>query len=430
MSTKELNIAIAGLGTVGVGVVKILQTQAELIENRTSSKVNIVAVSARSQKDRGVNLDGIKWYDNAVDIAEDENVDTVVELIGGDSGTAYDLCINSIKNGKNFVTANKALVAKHGKEIASLAEENDVYVAYEAAVAGGIPIIKALKEGLAGNKISKISGILNGTCNYMLTAMKETGRDFAQILKEAQELGYAEADPSFDVGGIDAAHKLAILTSLAFGVQVEFDKVFIEGIENIALTDVKYAEDLGYKIKLLGLCSISEDGRVNQRVCPCMISSKYPVANVDGVDNAVYVEGDAVGKIVLQGPGAGQGPTASAVVADIADIAAGRFSPVFNVNVDKLAKADFISMNEYEGRYYIRIRVEDKPGVLAAVSDVLLYEGISVDSILQKSVSIGDNPDIVVVTHKTFEKSITKAVEKIEKQDSVIEKPYVIRIEG
>lgn len=430
MSTKELNIAIAGLGTVGVGVVKILQTQAELIENRTSSKVNIVAVSARSQKDRGVNLDGIKWYDNAVDIAEDENVDTVVELIGGDSGTAYDLCINSIKNGKNFVTANKALVAKHGKEIASIAEENDVYVAYEAAVAGGIPIIKALKEGLAGNKISKISGILNGTCNYMLTAMKETGRDFAQILKEAQELGYAEADPSFDVGGIDAAHKLAILTSLAFGVQVEFDKVFIEGIENIALTDVKYAEDLGYKIKLLGLCSISEDGRVNQRVCPCMISSKYPVANVDGVDNAVYVEGDAVGKIVLQGPGAGQGPTASAVVADIADIAAGRFSPVFNVNVDKLAKADFISMNEYEGRYYIRIRVEDKPGVLAAVSDVLLYEGISVDSILQKSVSIGDNPDIVVVTHKTFEKSITKAVEKIEKQDSVIEKPYVIRIEG
>ncbi|PIR39000.1 MAG: homoserine dehydrogenase [Alphaproteobacteria bacterium CG11_big_fil_rev_8_21_14_0_20_39_49] len=429
MSKMNLNVGIAGLGTVGVGVVKILQSRSELLEQRTGKKINIVAVSARSQKDRGINLDGIKWYDNASDIADDENVDTVVELIGGDEGIAYDLCLKAIKNGKNFVTANKALIAKRGNEIALLAEENNVYVAFEAAVAGGIPVIKTLKEGLAGNEITKISGILNGTCNYMLTAMKDTGRDFDVILKEAQELGYAEADPSFDVGGIDAAHKLVILTSLAFGVPVDFDNVYIEGIEKISLIDVKYAKELGYRIKLLGLCSKSDNG-ISQKVCPCLVLKNYPVASVEGVDNAVFIEGDAVGKIVLQGPGAGQGATASAVVADIADIASGRKSYMFNAPVEKLAKSEFVAILEHVGRYYIRVTAEDRSGVLASVSDVLRDELISVDSILQKSAKEGEHAHIIVVTHKTSEKAIIKAVEKIEKQDSVIKKPNVIRIEG
>ncbi len=222
---------------------------------RTGKEIKITAISARSKKDRGINIDGIRWYNNAVDMASDDNIDLVVELIGGDSGVAYDLCIASLKAGKSFVTANKALIARHGKFIAKLAEDNDCHVVYEAAVAGGIPIIKALKEGLVANQIKRVSGILNGTCNYMLTAMSETGRDFDEILKEAQDLGYAEADPSFDVGGVDAAHKLAILTSLSFASEVEFSAVYIEGITNIRLIDVQYAKELGYKIKLLGSCS-------------------------------------------------------------------------------------------------------------------------------------------------------------------------------
>lgn len=428
MSEKQLNIAIAGLGTVGVGVVKILQNQSDMLLKRTGVKINIVAVSARNKKERGINLDRIKWYDNAVDIANDENVDTVVELIGGDSGVAYDLCMQSVANGKNFITANKALVARHGKKIAELAEKNNVHVGFEAAVAGGIPVIKALKEGLAGNQITKVSGILNGTCNYMLTQMQEKGSDFASVLKEAQDLGYAEADPTFDVGGIDAAHKLAILTSLAFGVEVDFNSIYIEGIEKISLIDVKYADELGYKIKLLGLCSRTDKG-INQRVCPCLILKKYPVAGVDGVENAVFFEGGSIGKLVLQGPGAGQGATASAVIADIADFAANRFSYMFNVPSSELKKATFVDMSQHEGRYYIRVTAEDKSGVLAAVSDVLRDEGISVDSILQKSVTQGENAHIIVMTHKTSEQSIIKAVEKIAKEASVVEKPNFIRIE-
>lgn len=428
MSEKQLNIAIAGLGTVGVGVVKILQSQSDILAKRTGKRINIVAVSARTKKERGVNLEGIKWYDNAVDIANDANVDTVVELIGGDSGTAYNLCMKSIANGKNFITANKALIARHGKKIAELAEQHNVNVAFEAAVAGGIPVIKVLKEGLAGNEISKVSGILNGTCNYMLTQMKEKGSDFAIVLKEAQDLGYAEADPSFDVGGIDAAHKLAILTSLAFGTEVDFTSIYIEGIEKISLIDVKYADELGYKIKLLGLCSKTDKG-INQRVCPCLVLKKYPVAGVDGVENAVFFEGGSVGKLVLQGPGAGQGATASAVLADICDIASERFSYMFNVPSAQLKKAAFVDMSEHEGRYYIRVTAEDKSGVLAAVSDVLRDEGISVDSILQKSVIEGENAHIIVMTHKTSEQSIIKAVAKIAKEASVVENPNVIRIE-
>jgi homoserine dehydrogenase len=430
LSGKILNIGIAGLGTVGVGVVKILTQNASLLEDRSGTKINIVAVSARDKnKDRGVKLDGIKWYDNPVDIASDPNVDVVVELIGGSTGAAFELCEKTLKNGKNFITANKALIARHGKALAKLAEDKNAHIAFEAAVAGGIPVIKALKEGLAANKINRISGILNGTCNYMLTAMANTGRDFDEILKEAQDLGYAEADPSFDVDGIDAAHKLAILTSIAFGTEVDFDSIYVEGIRKVSLLDINYAKELGYKIKLFGLCSASEAG-ISQRVCPCLVPAEYPIASVDGVNNAVFIEGEPVGKIVMVGPGAGEGATASAVVADIIDMASGRFSSAFNVSADKLKKQEFLGIAEHKGGYYIRITVEDKAGVLADITDIFRDEKISVNSMLQKSHIEGTNAHIIVVTHKTFEKSIIKAVEKIEKIDSVLGQPNVIRIEA
>jgi homoserine dehydrogenase len=430
LSGKKLNIGIAGLGTVGSGVVKIISKQQELLQSRSGAQINITAISARNKnKDRGINIAHIKWYDNPVDIASDPNVDAVVELIGGAEGAAYDLCVKSLKNKKHFITANKALIARHGKELAKLAEENNVHIAFEAAVAGGIPVIKALKEGLAANKISRIAGILNGTCNFILTSMKETGRDFDVILKEAQDLGYAEADPSFDVDGIDAAHKLAILTSIAFGTAVDFKSVYAEGIRKVSLIDVNYAKDLGYKIKLLGISTANENG-VSQKVCPCLISTEYPIASVDGVNNAVFIEGEPVGKIVLVGPGAGEGATASAVVADIIDMASDRFSRAFNVPSGMLAEPEFVGISEHKGGYYIRITVEDKAGVLADITDIFRDEKISVNSVLQKSHTEGANAHIIVVTHKTFEKSVIKAVEQIERISSVVEQPNVIRIEA
>jgi homoserine dehydrogenase len=430
MSKKPLNIAIAGIGTVGTGVVEIIQTQGELLSQRAGRPINIVAVSSRNQnKSRSVDLGGFTWYNNPVDIASDPSVDVVVELIGGADGVAYELCEKALKNGKHFVTANKALIARHGASLAKLAEENNVTIAFEAAVAGGIPIIKALKEGLSSNNISRISGILNGTCNFMLTAMAETGRDFDTILKEAQELGYAESDPSFDIDGVDAAHKLAILTSIAFGTKVDFESIYIEGIRNISLTDIKFARELGYKIKLLGICS-NENGIFEQRVCPCLIPEEYPVARVDGVNNALFIQGEPIGKLVMEGPGAGKGATASAVIADIMDIARGCFSYAFNIPSSLLKKQDFVDITQHEGEYYLRILAEDKAGVLAGVTDILKDENISVSSVLQKSTAKGENAHIIVITHETFEQSIIKAVEKIEKIASVIKRPNVIRIES
>ncbi len=429
-NTKPLKIGIAGLGTVGTGVLKILTQQKDLISQRCQHPVEVVAVSAKNRsKDRGVDLSKIKWYDNTIDIANDENVDAVVELIGGDTGIAYDLCKTALSNKKHFITANKALIAKRGVELAKLAEKNNVALAFEASVAGGIPVIKTLKEALAGNNITKVSGILNGTCNYILTAMKKTGKSFNTILKDAQDLGYAEADPGFDIDGIDAAHKLTILTALAFGTPVNFEKNYIEGIRKISLQDIKYADELGYKIKLLGVCSSSDDG-ILQRVCPCLISKKHPVAKVDGVNNAVYIEGDAVGKLVLEGPGAGSGPTASAVLSDIVDVANNRFSFAFGKKSEHLKDKNFIKMDNLKGSYYMRIKVEDKPGVLADITDVLRNEGISVEAVLQKPVPEGGNANIVIITHSVLEKVTMDAVSKITKIGAVLEAPNVIRVEA
>ncbi len=424
----KLKIGIAGLGTVGVGVVKMLEKNSVLIAKRCGREIVVTAVSARSKdKDRGIDISDATWYENATDIANDDNVDLVVELIGGHEGAAYDLCVAALKNGKDFITANKALIARRGYELAQLAEENGVTIAYEAAVAGGIPVIKALKEGAAGNEILQISGILNGTCNYILTAMKETERDFDVILKEAQDLGYAEADPAFDVDGIDAAHKLAILTSIAYATPVNFDKVDVTGITGISLLDIKCAGELGYKIKLLGVCKKTETG-IFQAVYPCLIDAAYPLAKTDGVNNAIFIEGDFVGNIVLEGPGAGQGATASAVLSDIIDIAAGRKSYTFNIPASDLTEQKFANANDYEGEYYLRINVLDRPGVLADITDILKNEGVSVESILQKPAKSSEKVDIFGATHKIDEKTMIKAVAKIEKLDNVLNKPTIIRI--
>ena len=325
--TRPLSVGIAGLGTVGGGVLKLLRDNAEIVTARAGRPIAVTAVSARDRsKDRGVAVTGLRWYDDPVALAGDPGVDVVVELIGGSDGPARALAEAAIGAGKPLVTANKALLAVHGAALARLAEERGVTLKFEAAVAGGIPAIKALREGLAGNRISNVAGILNGTCNYILTQMRERGREFADVLADAQKLGYAEADPSFDIDGVDAAHKLAILAALAFGRPVSFDDVHVEGIRRISALDIAFATELGYRIKLLGIARQTEAG-IETRVHPCMVPQTAPIARVDGVFNAVVAEGDFVGRVMLEGRGAGAGPTASAVAADLIDIARGRVHP-------------------------------------------------------------------------------------------------------
>lgn len=430
MSNNPLNIAIAGLGTVGSGVAKILLQQANLLEKRCGRKITLKAISTRTRsKADSLNLDrDVKFYENPLDLASDKEVDVVVELIGGAEGVALELCEKSLNAGKHFITANKALIAKHGKRLAEIAENNNVALAFEAAVAGGIPVIKALKEGLAANKFSHVAGILNGTCNYILTTMKDSGRSFEDVLKEAQDLGYAEADPSFDVDGIDAAHKLSILTSIAFGVPVNFESIYIEGIRKISVLDINYANDLGYKIKLLGIAAIN-DSEIEQHVYPCLVPTSHSLAKVDGVNNAIFIEGDFVGKVLLEGPGAGSFATGSAVVSDIIDVASGRFTYSFGIPVKELENRKYIGVEKHSGEYYLRITVRDEAGILAGISEIFRNEDISVESIVQKPVKKGDDVNIVVVTHSCTEQKVSKAVEKIAKVKGVVDSPKVLRIE-
>ncbi|WP_135078386.1 homoserine dehydrogenase [Terasakiella sp. SH-1] len=426
---KPLKIAIAGLGTVGAGVIKVLNDNKGAIAARSGRMIEVVAVSARDRnRDRGVSLDAMTWYDNPVDMATDDNVDAVVELIGGSDGIAKALCEKAIENGKHVITANKALIAHHGTALAKAAEEKGVSVLYEAAVAGGIPIIKTLREGLAGNGFSRVYGILNGTCNYMLTNMRETGRDFDVILSEAQDLGYAEADPTFDVDGIDAAHKLAILTSVAFGCEVDFDGVQTEGIRHVSPIDIEFAEELGYRIKLLGITS-RQNGTVEQRVHPCMVSKSTPISQVEDVFNAVVVEGNFVDKVVLQGRGAGEGPTASAVVGDLVDVARGLSVPTFSVPADKLEKLSSASLAGHKGSYYVRLMVVDKPGVFADIAGVLKEHNVSMETIVQRNRAPGEAVPLVLTLHETSEDAMLKALDGIGALDSVVETPRMIRIE-
>ncbi|HUZ63956.1 MAG TPA: homoserine dehydrogenase [Acetobacteraceae bacterium] len=427
--TRPVSVAVAGLGTVGAGVLTLLRDNADVVNARAGRPIAVTAVSARDRgRDRGVPIGGLRWFDDPVALAADPAVDVVVELIGGADGPARALVQAAIAAGKPVVTANKALLAVHGAELATAAEAAGVPLAFEAAVAGGIPVIKALREGLAGNRIGRVSGILNGTCNYILTVMRERGREFSDVLAEAQRLGYAEADPSFDIDGIDAAHKLAILAALAFGRPVAFDAVHVEGIRAISALDIAFAAELGYRIKLLGIARCHAEG-IETRVHPAMVPTAAPIARVDGVFNAVVAEGDFVGRIMLEGRGAGAGPTASAVVADLIDIARGRFTPVWGAGSGALSNAPSVPMSAHVGAYYLRLMVVDRPGVIADVTAALRDAGVSLESMLQRGRSPGEAVPVVLVTHETRESAMHAALARIEALETVLEKPALIRIE-
>ena len=426
-----LKIAVAGLGTVGAGVLKVLQGNAVEIAARAGRPIVVTAVSARNRdKDRGGSLDSVAWFDDPVTLAREADADVVVELIGGANGPAKATVEAALDAGRAVVTANKALLAHHGTDLARRAESHDTTLAFEAAVAGGIPIVKGLREGLAANRIDRVVGILNGTCNYILTTMRETGRDFADVLANAQSLGYAEADPSFDIDGIDAAHKLSILTSLAFGTAIDFAHVHVEGIRHVSAQDIAYAAELGYRIKLLGIARRTDAG-IEQRVHPCMVSKTSAIASVDGVYNAVMVEGDAVGQIAFRGRGAGEGPTASAVVADLIDIAVGRAkTPPFGVPTIAQARLKPAPMSDHFGSYYVRLMVVDKPGVFAAIASALGEENVSMESVLQH----GRHPDrpmaVVLTIHETTEGAFMRSLDRMSRVDGVLDTPRVIRIEA
>jgi homoserine dehydrogenase len=424
-----LKIAVAGLGTVGGGTLQLLQRQAELLALRGGRRLVVTAVSARDRRrDRGVDLSAVRWYEDAAAMAGDPEVDVVVELIGGAEGIARQVVETALAAGKHVVTANKALIAHHGTALAAQAEAAQLTLAFEASVAGGIPVIKVLREGLAGNRLQRVYGILNGTSNFILTTMRESGREFAEVLAEAQKLGYAEADPSFDIDGIDAAHKLAVLASVAFGRPVDVDGVYAEGIRHVSRLDIDFAEELGYRIKLLGVARLTEDG-LEQRVHPCMVPRATPIAAVDGVYNAVVAEGDFVGRVVLQGRGAGAAPTASAVVADLVDIAAERRVPPFGIAAADLQPLPGAPMERHQGAYYIRLMVVDRPGVIADVAAALRDEQVSMESMIQRGRAPGEAVPVVLTTHVTLEASMRRALAAIERLDTVLEPPRMIRIE-
>jgi homoserine dehydrogenase len=426
-----LRVGIAGLGTVGGGVVRILQEQETLLAMRGGARLELVAVSARDRaKARGLLLDGIRWEEDATALASAPDIDVVVELIGGAEGIARAVVTQALQNGKHVVTANKALIAAHGAELAALAEAKGVGLAYEAAVAGGIPVIKTLREGLAANRYVRITAILNGTCNYILTTMEKTGRDFADVLAEAQAKGYAEADPSFDIDGVDTAHKLAIVAALASQRAPNFDALHIEGIRSISKTDIHFARELGYRIKLLGITSQRDGEQVEQRVHPCMIPLSAPLATVDDAYNAVQIEGDAVGRLFLEGRGAGAGPTASAVVADLIDAARGHRMPPLMVPAASLPSLQPADISGLKGEYYLRLTVVDRPGVLADIAGICRDQGISVASLIQHAHAPEEPVDIVLTTHQTRESQMQQALREVALLATLMAPPQMIRIEA
>jgi homoserine dehydrogenase len=429
--SEPLKLGIAGLGTVGAGLLALLEKHGARLSETIGRKIVVAGVSARSRKkDRGVSLAGVEWFDDPVKLATAPGIDIFVELIGGEDGTAKSAVEAALNAKKHVVTANKALLAKHGFELAQLAEKQGVALNFEAAVAGGIPIIKTVREALAGNEVRRIYGILNGTCNYILSRMQDHGLAFEDALKEAQEKGYAEADPTFDIGGFDAAHKLALLASIAFGARVAFDQIHVEGIEKISKIDIDAAQELGYAIKLLGVAVRTEHG-VEQRVHPTLVPEDSAIAEVSGVTNAVAVDADFAGNLLLVGPGAGAKATASAVASDIIDIAAGFVLPAFGVPTRQLAATKRAKIGEHQGAYYIRLTVFDRPGAMAAITKRMAERDVSLESIVQKSprTSPGAPATVVIITHDTTEESIRKALAEIEKDGKVAERPQMIRIE-
>jgi len=422
-----LTVAIAGLGTVGAGVVRLLHQNADLIAARAGMPIALRAVSAKDKKKkRDCDLFDVAWVDDPIALAQ-SGADVVVELIGGADGVARSVAESALKSGKHFVTANKALIAAHGAELAKLAERNKVQLAFEAAVAAGIPVIKALREGLAANKISTVYGILNGTSNYILTRMREGALSFAAALQEAQAHGFAETDPSADIDGYDSANKLAILAALAFGVEPNLAAVQIDGISGITPVDLLFAEELECRIKLLGVARMSEAG-LEQHVGPVLVPASSTLSQVDHVLNAVLLRGDFSGGVMLEGQGAGAHPTASAVVADLIDIARGHRTPAFGVAASHLKKA-VAAKSAHKTHYYMRVQVMDKPGVVADISAILRDEAISIESLLQRGKSATESVPVVITTHAAEPSAMRRAVEKIAKLPTVVEKPCLMQIE-
>ncbi|OAN96666.1 homoserine dehydrogenase [Sulfitobacter geojensis] len=425
--SDPLRLGIAGLGTVGVGVVRIIRQQAALLEARTGRKITISAVSARTKgRDRGVALDSYAWEDDPVALATRDDVDVFVELMGGEDGPAKDATEAALKAGKHVVTANKAMLAIHGQALAEQAEAKGLALRYEAAVAGGIPVVKTLMEGLAGNEITRVMGVMNGSCNYILTRMENSGATYQEIFAEADGLGYLEADPQLDVGGIDAAHKLAILSAIAFGTRVDFDGIQLEGIERVSIEDIRAAADMGYKIKLLGVAQKTGRG-LEQRMQPCLVPDSSPLAQLDGGTNMVVLEGDAVGQIVLRGAGAGEGPTASAVMSDICDIARGLRGPVFGQPAVGLVNST-AALTKLPAPYYLRLALVDKPGALAKIATVLGEAGVSIDRMRQYGHDNSSAP-VLIVTHKTTQSDIETALAAMDDTGVMAGPPVALRIE-
>ena len=433
-----LKLGLAGIGTVGGGLLRLIEARQGALPARAGRPIEVVAISARNRrKKRDLDISGIRFVQDPVALAADPEIDVFVELIGGEEGIAKEAVEAALRAGKHVVTANKALLAHHGASLAALAEKHGGALNFEAAVAGGIPVVKVIREGLQGNDITRVYGILNGTCNYILTLMEREGRGFADVLKEAQAQGYAEADPTFDIGGFDTAHKLALLTSLAFGTRPDFESIYVEGIQTITLADIEAADDLGYRIKLLGV-ALRTDSGIEQRVHPTMVPKDTAIANVDGVANCVAIDGDFVGDVMLIGPGAGGGPTASAVMSDLVDIARGHVLPPFGLKAKDLKPYKKAQMQAHEGGYYIRLSVYDRTGAFAAIASRMAEQRISIESIVQRRprtelVGHGSRPagpaPVVLVTHQTTEAAVRKALAAIERDGHVDAKPQMIRIE-
>ncbi|NKW71550.1 homoserine dehydrogenase [Rhodobacteraceae bacterium R_SAG10] len=425
---EPLRLGIAGLGTVGVGVVKIVQRHARLLGARTGREISITAVCARFRdKARGLRLADFVWVDDPVALAQRDDVDVFVELIGGADGVAKAATEAAIAAGKDVVTANKAMLAHHGQALASAAEAQGRVIRFEAAVAGGIPVIKTLTEGLAGNEITRVMGVLNGTCNYILTRMQAENLSYGEVFKAAEKLGYLEADPSLDVGGIDAAHKLALLASIAFGCQVAFEAVEVEGIERITIEDIGLAADMGFRIKLLGVAQMTGSG-LEQRISPCLVPAASPLGQLEGAANMVVLEGDSAGQIVLRGAGAGQGPTASAVMADVVDLARGLRVPTFGQPAATLVRPS-PAHSAVPAPYYLRMSLLDKPGALAKIATVLGDAGISIDRMRQYR-HVDPTAPVLIVTHKTSGSALRDAISAMAGTDVLVGEPVAIRIEA
>jgi homoserine dehydrogenase len=437
--TEPLRLAIAGLGTVGAALIGVIAEKRDFLAQRCGRPIVVAGVSARNRnKDRGVDLSGVEWFDDPVALAKADGIDIFVELMGGEDGPAAESIRAALSAGKHVVTANKALLARHGVELARKAEDKGLILNFEAAVAGGVPVIKAMRETLSGNTIQRVSGILNGTCNYILTRMEQENLSYEACLADAQRLGYAEADPAFDVEGHDTGHKLAILTSIAFGTRTDVEHLYVEGISNISAADIQAAGELGYRIKLLGVAQRTDTG-IEQRVHPTLVPIDSPLAQIHGVTNAIAIDADVVGQIVLSGPGAGGRATASAVLGDIADIAKSQpghqYAPAFGVPARKLEAYRQARMRAHEGGYFIRLSVNDRAGVFASIASRMASEDISLQSIVQHrpraQIEAGDGAQpVILVTHTTTESAVRNALKKIGQDGHLVSAPQMIRIEN